>query len=1000
MSERSLLDAAALPRPFDEARAKRGVDDWRAAGDDARRIAADPRGAALLDAVFGNSPFLGHALLADPAYGVLLIEQGPEAALDNSRGRLEVAALGVDRLEPRPRAREGRVELGAALRRAKRETSLAVALADIAGHWSLDAVTGALAGFADLALSYGAQHLLGIAHDEGELALRDRASPEQGSGFAVIGMGKYGAAELNYSSDIDLMVFYDQEVVRYTGKKSPQDLFVRVTRDLTRLMTERTGEGYVFRVDLRLRPDPGISPVAMSMGAAEAYYESMGQNWERAAMIKARAAAGDRAAGGLMLQRLAPFVWRRHLDFAAIADIHSIKRQINAHHGHGEIAVAGHDIKLGHGGIREIEFFAQTQQLIAGGRDRRLREPRTVAALEALAASGRISGAVAQELTESYEFHRRVEHRLQMIDDQQTHSLPTDPDALVHVATFLGFADADAFAATLRQHLRRVRAHYAALFEKAPSLGAAEVRGSLVFTGTEDDPATLATLGKLGFRAPSDIAARIRGWHHGRVRAMRSTRARELLTELTPTLLQALTRAADPDAAFRRFDAFLTGLPAGVQLFSLLHANPYLLDLLTEIMSTAPRLAERLSHRPALLDALLAPDLLEPSADGARSADALVDAVTGARHFEDALDATRQLADELRLILGVRLLRGRLDAATAGRAYATLAEVVIAALYPTVSTEFERAHGPPPGGGMAVLALGKLGSREMNEQSDLDLIFVYEAPANDAPSTGARPLPPTTYYARLSQRLLAALTAQTAAGQLYQVDMRLRPSGTSGPVAVDLVGFRRYQTTDAWTWEHMAMTRARTIAGPPALTEKVEAVVADVLNAPRDPAKLRADVADMRRRIAREFPGKGRWDIKYVRGGLVDLEFIVQYLALAHPDDVRVMLRDNTATAIAALAVARRLSMAQAQALTDAWRLYTLVQAVLRLSIEGAFDPAQAPPGLVAALGLAAGKRDLRAVERALAAAQKKVASIYDALLETAPVQPVSSKRATREVKT
>jgi len=977
-----LSQAEALPRPHDRDRARRGREDWLASGDAAaRRVADDPRGRALLDALFGNSPFLGQALLKDPAYGALAIEQGPQAALAAARATLDETALEVAALDLRSRSRDGAQRLGAALRRAKREAALAIALADIGGVWPLERITGALTEFADQALAHAARHLLGLAADQGELAVVDRARPEHGSGFAIIAMGKYGAHELNYSSDIDLMVFFDQEVVRYTGKKSPQDLFVRVTRELTRLMTERTGDGYVFRVDLRLRPDPGISPIAMSMGAAEAYYEGMGQNWERAAMIKARPCGGDREAGRLFLQRLAPFVWRRHLDFAAIADIHSIKRQINAHHGHGEIAVEGHDIKLGHGGIREIEFFAQTQQLIAGGRDKRLRGSRTVEALAALAATGRIGAEVAAELTDSYGFHRRVEHRLQMIDDQQTHSLPRDTEGLAHFAAFLGYADPKAFAKDLRRHLTRVRGHYAALFETAPSLGA-PTGGSLVFTGTENDPATIANLQSLGFRDAPDIAARIRAWHHGRVRAMRSTRARELLTELTPTLLQALARAPDPDATFRRFDTFVTGLPAGVQLFSLLHANPALFELLTEIMGMAPRLAERLSHRPALLDALLSPDLLEASADGTRSADALVEAVAGAAHFEDALDAIRQLADELRLILGVRLLRGRLDPESAGRAYATLAELVIAALLPAVTAEFAKAHGPPPGGGMAVLALGKLGSREMNERSDLDLIFVYEAPADDTPSNGPRPLAPTTYYARLAQRLLAALTAPTAAGQLYQVDMRLRPSGTSGPVAVDLDGFRKYQTESAWTWEHMALTRARVIAEPSPLADKVMAVVEAVLRAPREPTKLRADVADMRRRIAREFPGKSVWDIKYARGGLIDLEFVVQYLALAHPEAVPMMLRENVATAVASLAVAKRLSMARAQALSDAWRLYTAVQAVLRLSIDGTFDPEQAPPGLSAALGRAAGKRDAGAVGKALASAQKKVAAIYDAILE------------------
>jgi glutamate-ammonia-ligase adenylyltransferase len=442
------------------------------------------------------------------------------------------------------------------LRRARRRMALAVALADIGGAWPLEAVTAALTAFAETAIGAAVAHLLASAASTGEIALPYPDDPARGSGFVVLGMGKLGARELNYSSDIDLILLFDDERLAdsYTGKRSPQEFFVRLARDLVRLLEERTADGYVFRTDLRLRPDPGSTPPVLSMLAAETYYESTGQNWERAAMIKARPVAGDLAAGQRFLDLLRPFVWRKSLDFAAIQDIHSIKRQINAHRGGARIAVAGHNIKLGRGGIREIEFFAQTQQLIWGGREPALRTSRTCEALQALADSGHISADVPAKLIDAYRFLRTLEHRLQMAEDRQTHQLPSEPGKLAQIAKFMGFPDTDSFAATVLRVLRTVEDEYAGLFEEAPELGGG---GALVFTGAEDHPDTLQTLTALGFREPSAVSAAVRAWHHGRYRAMRSTRARELLTEIMPALLGAFGKTVDPDGALMRFDEFL-----------------------------------------------------------------------------------------------------------------------------------------------------------------------------------------------------------------------------------------------------------------------------------------------------------------------------------------------------------------------------------------------------------------------------------------------------------
>jgi glutamate-ammonia-ligase adenylyltransferase len=982
MRQFTLLDRLrGLPPPYDADRAATGFQHWAALAADAepaladfiRALPEDPRGRALLAALFGNSPYLTELALREPAFLARLLEQGPAPVLAAVMAETAAAAA------------LAAPELMSALRLAKRRVALAAAIADIGQLWPVAEVTAALTDFAEAALGASVARLLADAAAAGEIRLPHPGDCSRDSGFVVIGMGKLGARELNYSSDIDLLILYDPETIDYIGSHSPQDCYVRIARGLVKMLQERTADGYVFRTDLRLRPDPAATPVALSMTAAENYYESLGQNWERAAMIKARPVAGDVAAGRAFLDRIGPFVWRKYLDFAAIEDIHSIKRQIHVHKGHGAVAVAGHNIKVGRGGIREIEFFAQTQQLIAGGRDRRLRRSGTCAAIGALADTGRLAPAIADELVAAYEFLRRLEHRLQMIADEQTHTLPDDPAGLHHVATFFGMPESGRFVAEVHQVLERVQRHYAALFEAEPSLGTPA--GSLVFTGTEDDPETLRTLARLGFSEPASVAATIRGWHHGRYRAMRSERAREKLTAIMPRLLEALSRAAHPDVAFSRFDEFLARLPAGVQLFSLLHANPHLLDLVAELMGTAPRLADYLSRNPALFDGIISADLDTRLADADGLTHQLESALEPARDFQDVLDLARRWCNDRRLQIGLQLLRGVGDAEAAGFATSDLAEAVLRALLPRVEAEFAVQHGRVAGGALAIIGLGRLGSREMTLESDLDLIFVYGHAPDAEASDGPRPLAPAHYFARLSQRVINALTALTPDGRLFEVDMRLRPSGHAGPVATSLAAFARYQRESAWTWEHMALTRARVVAGPPRLVDAIREAIRAVLTAPRDPDRLLADVATMRQRVAAEHAETDPWAVKHVRGGLIDAEFICQYLQLRHAARSPEVLEPHTLAALRRLAAAGALDAEAARDLADAVRLLSDILALTRLCQAERFRAAEAPRGLKATLARAAGVGDFAALEARLVEREARVRALYEALVE-APAQP------------
>ena len=902
---------------------------------------SDPAAAGFLAGVAANAPFLAQLIRLYPDDALAFCERGANPVLDELMAGLSQLAA-----EAGP-ATMAEAALKSALRVAKGRAHLLVALADIAGHQPVEATTAQLSELADLSLKVAVNWLLRDLHRAGKIVLADpvAADPGAGSGLVILGMGKLGARELNYSSDIDLIVFFDPRPARlvHPDPMESGETFSKMVRRLIAIMQDRTGDGYVFRTDLRLRPDPGAMPLAIPVDAGLTYYEGRGQNWERAAMIKARPVAGDLAAGDAFLRELVPYVWRKYLDYAAIADVQSIKRQIHAHKGHGRIAIEGHNIKLGRGGIREIEFFVQTQQLIAGGRAPQLRHRATLVMLDRLAAEGWIESAVRDDMAAAYRFLRRCEHGVQMIADEQTHTLPETPGALFAVAALLGFGDLAAFRDTLRGHLQNVERHFGNLFREGETLAAAG--GNLSFTGEDPDPGTLATLSQLGFQRAGDMWNIIRTWHFGRYSAVQSARARERLTELTPALLESFAATGQPDEALLRFDAFLKSLPAGIQLFAMLHSNRQLLSLLMTILSAAPRLADIITHRPLVFDGMLDPAFFSGLPDKADLADSLAGFMGDARLHEDRLDRLRIFAAEQRFLVGVRFLTGAASAREFGHALSDIADLVIAEALQSAVGEVARRHGRLPEGRCCLVALGRLGSREMTAGSDVDMILLYDHPADAGDSDGEKPIAPSQYFIRLTQRLIAAVSAPTSEGVLYEVDFRLRPSGNKGPLATSLGAFRRYQREEAWTWEHMALTRARPIAGDPDFMAQVEAELAGVIAVERDIAKVRADIASMRERLMRDKPPAGDWDLKRMAGGMTDIDFIAQFFRLTALRNLN--LPGASARSILELLEDDMMSKADRASLVSAHDDYAATGHLLRLCTSDHFDPATAPKGLV-----------------------------------------------------
>jgi [glutamine synthetase] adenylyltransferase / [glutamine synthetase]-adenylyl-L-tyrosine phosphorylase len=873
----------------------------------------------------GHSPFLR-----------LQLERFPEVteALEAGRAEQAIARAGS--------AGAAADNVAAALRRERSALSAALAVADLAGAIPLERLMEALADLADRAL----QRALAEAFAE-------RTPDAAPHGFAVIALGKHGSRELNYSSDVDLIFLYDPATLPLKPREEAGQGALRIGNRLVELLQKRDAEGYVFRVDLRLRPSPEVTPIVLPVDAAISYYESSALPWERAAFIRARQVAGDERLGRYFLDALHPFVWRRSLDFGAIGEVQAITRRIRDHYSQGQVFGPGFDVKRGRGGIREIEFFAQIHQLIHGGREPALRAPATLDALAALRQAGRIDAAAADDLSGAYRLLRTVEHRLQMVDDRQTHALPADAEALDNVARLHGVASGAALLGLLEEPVARCGELYDGL------AGHGEQRVPL------NPEALEAHLERAGFDDPTSARLRIEGWRGGKARSLRTAAAGEAFEAMLPVLIEAFGRAPDPMRAMNRFDDVVTRLPSGVNFYRLLEARPGLTEHLGIILSHAPALAEQLGRRPQLLDGLIDASAFAPAGP---VGDLVADFSRSEREGEDyqlVLDRVRRRVNERRFALGVQLIVAHSDPIEAAEGYSRIAEAAINVLARATIAEFEARHGRVPGSELLIMGLGRLGGEALTHASDLDLVYLFSG-THEAESDGPRPLRATDYFNRLAPRVTAALSVPTASGPLYDVDTRLRPSGTDGMLAVSVESFERYQSEQAWTWEHMALTRARPVFGSEGARAELQAVIDSTLARPRDPARLVADAVAMRAEMASHKAAKGRFDIKLGPGGLVDLEFAVHTLQLKHRIGLYPHLEDALEELVAAGLVSREID--------PALRLLTRMLVMFRLVSPASDEPPDETKPLVAT---ACGLPDWNALLAAHDAARQRVAELW-----------------------
>ncbi len=878
---------------------------------------------SALDRAKAYSPFLRQQL-----------ERFPAVAGPLTIGRLSDSLAAA--------AGEGAEDLSAALRRRRSALALALGIGDLAGLLTLEDVTRSLSDLADLSLQQ--------AIDQ---AVEERTPGDAPSGFAVIALGKLGGSELNYSSDVDLVFLYDPSRLARRAREEAGQAALRIGQRVIELLQKRTEEGYAFRVDLRLRPSPEVTPIALPVEAAISYYESSALPWERAAFLRARHSAGDEVVGRYFLQSIHPFVWRRSLDFGAIGEIQSISRRIRSHYASGQKFGPGFDLKRGRGGIREAEFFAQIHQLIHGGRDPGLRLRSTVPALSALVRSGIIDEEAGTQLAESYRLFRTIEHRLQMVDDRQTHSLPTDPAALRSVARLHGLDEGRDLLSLIEPHVKAVASRY-------DSLGDEEEERL-----PRDPEALESHLRGAGFEDPAAARQRLESWRSGRPRALRSSAATDAFEAMLPGLLQAFGRSPDPMRAVNRFDDLVSRLPAGVNFFRLLGARQNLANHLATILSHAPVLADQLGRRPELLDGLIDESAFAP----APTVDKLIEEFSrsdrAGEDYQLILDRVRRRVNEARFALGVQLIVAHSDPIEVAEGYSRIAEAAITVLADAAIAEFQRRHGRVQGSELLILGLGRLGGEALTFASDLDLVYLFSG-THEAESDGPRPLRATDYFNRLAPRVSAALSVPTAAGPLYDVDTRLRPSGKDGLLAVSVESFEDYQRNQAWTWEHMALLRGRPVFGSAQAKAGLEAIIREVLDRDRSADSLRADVVGMRSEMARHKPPAGPFDIKLGPGGLVDLEFAVHLLQLRH----RIGLDPHLELALKALVEAGLVD----SSIDPALRLLTRILVMFRLVAPGSTEPPDATKPVVAA---ACGHSDWNALLAAHDEARQRISDLW-----------------------
>lgn len=885
---------------------------------------AAPGGPPALVTLCGASPFLADRLAVEPALveWLLLAErQGRPAALSRQPDAADLLESLLSELGL-PGAVPTAEELMAALRRMKRREILRIAARDLLGLADLSATAAALADLAEAALEgafRGVDARLAQAH----------GAPS--AEFAVLGMGKLGGRELNFSSDVDLIYLASSFDGETPGQKriSYEVYFTRLAEGITRAMGAVTADGFVFRVDLRLRPEGSVGGLVVPLRQAEVYYEAWGQTWERAALIKARPVAGSRALGDAFLRMVEPFVFRRYLDFTAIEEIRALKRRIDAELRRG--GQANSNVKLGVGGIREIEFFVQAIQLIHGGRTPAVRRRGTLPALDALASRGLVRERDAKALADAYVFLRTVEHRIQVVAERQTHLLPSAPEETARLARRLGFSGPEPFRARLAEVTSTVSGIYRSLFREAEE-SAEDSRWQEVLSGGLAPAEVEARLAAAGFTDPTAARENLRRLQEGAGSARASERSRRRLRQLAPRLLAEVAASPDPDMALGKLESFIAAVGARSTYYALLQENPRTLALLVKLFGTSEFLATLLIQRPELLDALLAPDANPPvKAQGAMAED-LARALAEAEDYEGQLDALRRFRHLEVLRIGLGDVAGALDTLEVTDQMTALAETCLRAAIDLAAEALapRYGHATTP---YVVLGMGKLGGREMNYASDLDLLVIYAEPGETVPPPGGRTLTHHEYFAKLVQRTASVLATPTAEGVAFHVDMRLRPSGNQGPLVTSMASFERYHEESAALWERQALIKARPVAGDPALAVRVQGIVDRFVYERPLPPDAAAEIHRLRTRMERELAneGRGRYNIKLGRGGLVDIEFLVQYLQLERGRDLPGVRTPNTLEAIGRLEAAGVLPAADAAALAGSYRFLRRLENRLRI---------------------------------------------------------------------
>jgi len=751
-----------------------------------------------------------------------------------------------------------------AIRKWRGRSGLTVALSDIAGLSTIDTQMKWLSRAADIALSASLAFLINNAAKRGKIA--PVPASMKGCGWTIIALGKLGAEELNYSSDVDLIILHELTSAPIDSVQA-QPFYVGLTRDLIKLLSATTADGIGWRVDLRLRPDPGATAVSIDVDAAIGYYESIARTWERAAFIRARPVAGDIEIANRFLTQIQPFIWRRTLDYTVMDDMKTMLRRPPQSDGW-----LGYNLKTGKNGIRQIEFFTHVLQLVAGGREPGLRQHQTIPALEALTSFDWITKDQANALITAYRQLRRTEHRIQMLGDSQTHSLPRSQAELEHFAHFMGHKACKDFCDALASLQNDIAVHAEHKILHTPADSSVTSTGILL----DDYDALVAWLAQNGFQRPQDVADTLSGWMAGRIAATRSERARILLNRLMPDILTHFASASAPDDIFAALAQFIEGLPASVQIFSLLDYNRQLTRLLCDMLVLSPQIGDRLRRYPALFDLLLYRAFFAPIDDAATLNRLFHEKIDGLP-VEMALDQIKILVRELKFRAQVQTLSFASDTPRLEAGLTAIAEAAINSILTLVRADMVRRYGTIDAT-LSVVALGRLGVKQLTACSDLDLLIIYDA-APDSLSNHARGLGAASYFLRLAQTMVSWISTPTAEGTLYDVDLRLRPEGQAGSIAISLDRFKTYFDKDAWLWERQALTKARPIAGDADLNSQVQSFINKIVNCNHPRENLLTAVADMRDRIHKQqkpASKTSKWQLRQIPGGLTDMDLLIQ----------------------------------------------------------------------------------------------------------------------------